>query len=432
MSVGASYNVGVFSATDLSGMLADARRRTLELVSDLSSEQMRVPELDIVNPPVWELGHVAWFQERWALRHLRGEAPLRADGDSFWDSSAVPHHDRWILPLPSRAETLAYMQEVLDRVMERLAADEADEQTAYFHWLAVMHEDMHGEALAYTRQTLGYALPPAWRAHGAQDAPALEGDVEVAGGSFLLGARPGRGFVFDNEKWAHEVQVAPFAIARAPATNAQFAAFVDDGGYRRRDLWTQEGWNWRERADARHPVYWIPEAGGRWMHRFFDRVLPLAPALPVIHVNWHEAQAYCRWAGRRLPTEAEWEWAAATADKRRFPWGEDPPDAERARLDACAAGCAPVSAAAAGDSACGCRQMIGNVWEWTASDFLPYPGFVVDPYKDYSLPWFGSERKVLRGGCWATRARLISNTWRNYFTKDRRDLFAGFRTCAAG
>jgi iron(II)-dependent oxidoreductase len=159
--------------------------------------------------------------------------------------------------------------------------------------------------------------------------------------------------------------------------------------------------------------------------------MPLDPALPVIHVNWFEAEAYCRWAKRRLPTEAEWELAATGMEsRRRFPWGPEPPTLARAHLDGCTTATIPAAALPAGESVFGCRQMIGNVWEWTATDFLPYPGFVVDPYKEYSEPWFGSERKVLRGGCWATRARLISNTWRNYFTKERRDIFAGFRTCA--
>lgn len=421
----------MFSAAELRAMLVDARQRTLDLVSDLTDEQMAVEEIDIINPPIWEIGHVAWFQEKWALRHLRGEASLHPHADEFWDSAAVAHHSRWELPLPSRADTLEYMSDVLDRVLERLPSDEIGDEEAYFHWLALMHEDMHDEAFTYTRQTLGYAAPRGW--HAAREAETREsaaGDVEIEGGIYLLGATPDEQFIFDNEKRAHAVNVAPFAIARCAVTNGQFADFVNDGGYQRREWWREEGWNWRKRERAEHPVYWIPQQNGNWMYRLYDRILPLPAMHPVIHVNWYEAEAYCRWAGRRLPAEAEWELAASGFEKRAYPWGAEKPTAQRANLDACYLGCVAAADRAAGDSPFGCRQMIGNVWEWTATDFLPYPGFVIDPYKEYSQPWFGNERSVLRGGCWATRSRLVRNTWRNFFPKDRRDVFAGFRTCA--
>ena len=420
----------VYTAAQIRDMLEDSRRRTLEVLADLSDEQMQIPELDIVNPPIWEMGHVAWFQEKWALRHLRGRDSLHPKADEFWDSAAVSHHSRWELPLPSRAGTLRYMADVLDGVLEALPDGDLSEDEAYFHWLAAMHEDMHGEALAYTRQTLGYPLPPGWRA-AAETAPEpAAGDVAVEGGNYQVGAEPGQRFVFDNEKWAHEVRIEPFAIARCAVTNGQFASFVDDGGYRRREFWSDEGWRWREREQAGHPVYWVRGAGGGWQQRFYDRVQALAPDEALIHVNWYEAEAWCRWARRRLPSEAEWELAASGYGKCPYPWGAQPPRPEHAHLDGSAAGCLPAAARSAGESPFGCRQMLGNVWEWTATDFGPYPGFEIDPYKEYSAPWFGSQRKVLRGGCWATRSRLIRNTWRNYFTKDRRDIFAGFRTCA--
>lgn len=412
-------------------MLVDARQRTMQLVSDLPDEKLAVPELDIINPPVWEMGHVAWFQERWALRHLRGEASVHPHADEFWDSAAVSHHARWELPLPSRVKTEQYMRDVLDSVLERLPSGDVTDEEAYFHWLGVMHEDMHAEAFAYTRQTLGYPPPAGWRSAVATAAPEASGrDIEIDGGAYLLGAMPGAQFVFDNEKWAHAVHVNPFAIGQYAVTNAEFAEFVNDRGYLRRECWSEEGWRWRAQETAQHPVYWIPQQNGNWMYRFYDRILPLPPEHPVIHVNWYEAEAWCRWAGRRLPTEAEWELAASGPAKTRYPWGEEPPDSRRANLDACSLGCVAVSDRAPGDSPYGCRQMVGNVWEWTASDFLPYPGFVIDPYKEYSEPWFGSDRKVLRGGCWVTRSRLIRTSWRNYFTKERRDIFAGFRSCA--
>ncbi len=421
----------MYSAAALRSMLLDARQRTIDLVSDLSDEQLLVREIDTINPPIWEVGHVAWFQERWVLRHLRREPPIHPLGDEFWDSAAVSHHARWELPLPSRTATHRYMQAVLDTVLERLSADDISEDEAYFHWLAIMHEDMHGEALTYTRQTLGYPPPRGWRpAASSASLQTASGDIEIDGGTYRLGALPGQRFVFDNEKWAHQIQVPPFAIARCVITNDEFTAFVNDGGYQRCEWWSECGWKWRQREHAEHPAYWIPQDNKRWMYRVYDQTLPLPGALPVMHVNWYEAEAYCRWADRRLPTEVEWELAASGMEKTPYPWGEEQPTACRAHLDACSLGCIPVSDRASGDSRNGCRQMIGNVWEWTATDFLPYPGFAVDPYKEYSQPWFGSERKVLRGGCWATRSRLIRNTWRNYFQKDRCDIFAGFRTCA--
>lgn len=418
-------------SVDLGAMLLDARERTFALTLDLSDGQFRVPLLSIINPPLWELGHVAWFQERWCLRYREGMELLPSilrGADSLYDSSAVPHDSRWNLPLPDREATLAYMRTVLELVLERLVREGENADLVYFAQLALFHEDMHGEAFWYTRQTLSYPRPPVAAVKRSLGSGAWPGDVAVPGRKFVLGAAPGSGFVFDNEKWAHEVEIEPFSVARAPVTNAEFAAFVADGGYRRRLLWTDGGWKWREKAGAEAPVYWMKE-GDAWFVRQFDETLPLPPHAPVIHVNWFEAEAWCRWAGRRLPAEAEWELAAGGADKRRYPWGDEAFTPAHANLDGQMPGCADVAAFPAGDSVCGCRQMLGNVWEWTADAFLPYPGFAPDPYRDYSQPWFGSHR-VLRGGCFATRARLIRNTWRNFYTPDRRDVFAGFRTCA--
>ncbi|MGM0559114.1 MAG: SUMF1/EgtB/PvdO family nonheme iron enzyme, partial [Myxococcota bacterium] len=260
---------------------------------------------------------------------------------------------------------------------------------------------------------------------------------DIPGGTFVLGAHKDEAFAFDNEKWAHEVELEPFSIARAPVTNAEFAEFVDDGGYAERDLWSDAGWAWRESEEATQPVYWRRGSNG-WEVRSFQRWTALPPNRPVSHVNWHEAQAYCRWAGRRLPTEAEWEAAASVDDttegqlsrrKRRFPWGDQPPGTDKTNLDGRALGTVDVAAFSKGDSALGCRQMIGNVWEWTSSVFEPFDGFEPDFYQEYSEPWFG-DRRVLRGGSWATRSRLIWNTFRNFFPPDRRDVIAGFRTCA--
>jgi iron(II)-dependent oxidoreductase len=444
--------------------LKETRARTLELVDDLTEAQLIGPRLQIVNPLRWEIGHLAWFQEFWVLRHLGSQPTILKHADELYDSARVTHDTRWDLPLLERDETLAYLEQVLERVIEQASsgnrslrdAEGYDEE--YFLNLVLLHEQMHDEAITYTRQTLSYPRPVIRIAgeqadgvavvnqvrFGTQNAPFaptdnhLMGDAEISGGRFTLGSVPGH-FVFDNEQLAHEVEIAPFAISKAAVTNGEFKQFVEDGGYRRSELWTAEGWQWRTGVGAEHPVYWSLEGNGRWLRRNFDEWVGLDERLPVIHVNWHEADSYCRWAVRRLPTEAEWEMAAsaeATAggrsistDKRAFPWSNDAPTPERANLDWSVMGCIPVNVLPAGDSAFGCRQMIGNVWEWTASDFNPYPGFIAGPYKEYSAPWFGNH-KVLRGGCWATRSRLIHNTYRNFYTPDRRDVWAGFRTCA--
>jgi iron(II)-dependent oxidoreductase len=446
----------------LVAQMRDFRRRTLELVADLDDAQLIGPRLATVNPPLWEIGHVGWFAEFWLLRHLKHRPPLRADGDRLYNSTDVAHDTRWELLLPSRGQTIDYISEVLDRTIEYIDHGGAlGHDEFYFYLLALFHEGMHAEALAYTRQTLAYAAPrlAAATAETARAGP-CPGDVEIPGGDFVIGATSEFPFVFDNEKWAHTVSLAPFRIARAPVTNGEFAGFVESGGYRDPRYWSPAGWHWLETGGSPdlqqsfakffnrdlnriapaesgerldHPCYWRREANGRWLERVYDRYAPLREHCPVVHVSWYEAEAYCNWADRRLPSEAEWEAAAAPdrsdGSRRHFPWGDHAGAAAEANLDWRAGGVVEVGAHSAGDSAFGCRQMIGNVWEWTASDFQPYPGFSADPYREYSQPWFGTH-KVLRGGCWATSSLLIRNTWRNFYTPDRRDVWAGFRTCA--
>jgi iron(II)-dependent oxidoreductase len=458
--------------TNITGLIETMREfrgRLLDLVADLDDRQMIGPRLAIVNPPLWEIGHVAWFQEFWALRHLRSARPILEHGDRLYNSTDVAHDTRWELLLPSRADTLSYMNEVLERCIGRInGKSELSPDEYYFYWLATFHEGMHSEALAYTRQTLAYAAPSFVQplASGETlDPRAWLGDVEIPGGKFLIGASKDVPFVFDNEKWAHEVEIKPFSIARAPVTNGEFLEFVEEDGYRERKYWSAEGWHWLESGGAPqleksfakffnksidervevtafterldHPVYWRALDNGRWEQRVYDRYVLLNEDLPVVHVSWYEAEAYCHWAGRRLPTEVEWEFAASgesgrsglNQQRRYYPWGDHRAEPQHANLDWRGGGLVEVAAHPAGDSAFGCRQMIGNVWEWTADEFQPYPGFSVDPYKQYSEPWFGTH-KVLRGGCWATSSLLIRNSWRNFYTPDRRDVWAGFRTCA--
>jgi len=386
----------------LQAELRSARARTRAIADDLAGARELGPLLAIVNPPRWELGHVGWFQEYWCLR--RGapgryaperRASILPNADGLYNSATVPHDSRWSLPLPDFTATLGYRDRVFELVLDKLRKD-CDEDDAYFAQLSVRHEDMHAEAFHYTRQTLGYEAPRlAAREHPSGER--VSGDAKIPGGAFRPGARPGGGFAFDNEKWSHPVTVRPFRMSRTAVTNAEYRDFVEAGGA--------------------PPRYW-KKIDGVWQCRRFDRWEPLVDDEPVIHVSWREANAYCRFAGRRLPTESEWEFAAAGV----APWTP-----ERANLDN--ASLASVHAYPAGDNPWGVRQLIGNVWEWTATDFLPYPGFVRDPYKEYSEPWFGTH-KVLRGGAFATTPRIGYATYRNFFTPDRADIFAGFRTCA--
>jgi iron(II)-dependent oxidoreductase len=431
-------NAPATDAAALARQLRESRARLQAVTAGLDGGRLLGPKLAIVNPPLWELGHVAWFQEYWCLRREsegRIGEPLLRNADALYDSAKVAHDTRWTLPLPGLESTRAYQAEVLEKVLQRLASEPDNRDLRYFMQLAAFHEDMHAEAFHYTRQTLGYEDPYPMADSGLRMADGAErlatsvaGDAELPGGTFLLGASRGEGFVFDNEKWAHEVRLAPFRIARAPVTHGEYAAFVDAGGYSRREWWTDEGWAWKSGENLHAPKYWT-SVGGAWARRVFDRLAELRPGDPVIHVSWHEAQAYCRYANRRLPSEAEWEYAASwyAGKKRRYPWGIQAPGRPHANLEG--TGITEVGDFPGGDAASGCRQMIGNVWEWTASTFGPYAGFVVDPYKEYSEPWFGTH-KVLRGGSFATTRPLIRNTWRNFYTPDRFDIFAGFRTCA--
>jgi iron(II)-dependent oxidoreductase len=418
------------SVEDLLPLLADARARTLAYTSDLSDAQLNVPLIDIINPFIWELGHMAYFAEFWIMRNLYGRSPIIARADQLYDSAKIPHDDRWTLPLPSRAQTLDFMEQELAAVAQ--AAREIDPvppNARYFHSLALYHEDMHGEAFVYTRQTLGYGRPSFAGSRVGRYGP-LSGDVRIPAGVYTIGAQPDDGFVFDNEKWAHDVALDAFEIARAPVTNEEYLDFISDGGYRRSELWSEEGWSWRQGRALEHPIYWRKgeERDARWERRHFDEYISLEPHEPVCHVSWHEAQAFCVWAGRRLPTEAEWEVAATGGQRRRYPWGDDTSPLERANVDASAGNVLDVAAYPEGDSPFGCRQMIGNVWEWTSTTFGPYPGFSPDPYKEYSEPWFGTHM-VLRGGAWSTRARLITTRWRNFYRPTRCDIITGFRTC---
>lgn len=411
-----------------------------EMIQDLDEDQLRIPYRPCVNPFNWELAHDAWFQEKWVLRNLFNCEPLLDRVDEFYDSTQIDHEKRWVKDLHDPEEIRKYNRKVGERVIEFIESRDITDRERYYILYTVFHTDMHAEAFTYMRQSCGYSPPDLSLESEIPPTPGeLNEDVEIPGGTVQLGASRNRPFVFDNEKWAHEVEVESFQMARTPVTQGQFRAFLNAGGYQNRALWSDTGWAWRLSTGTERPLYWRRKQDGTWEHRFFDRWRSIDPAWPMMHVSYWEAEAYCNWADRRLPTEAEWlaaargstsdEITAVSGHQRTYPWGEASPRPETAALDWYYRKPVGVAALSEGDSPHGCRGMIGNVWEWTSSNFAPFPDFEPDFYQQYSLPWFGS-RKVLKGGSWATRSRFIRNGYRNYFTPDRRDVFTGFRTCA--
>ncbi|QJR14604.1 SUMF1/EgtB/PvdO family nonheme iron enzyme [Usitatibacter palustris] len=378
----------LYEPAALSEALSEARARTLAIYSHLDVGQWNVPYLETVNPPQWELAHIAWFQEFWCLRNGgRGGRSHFENADALWNSSIVAHRDRWEIARAPRAPVSAYMADTLDATLEALARSSEEER--YFFRLALLHEDMHAEALLMTLQALALPAPPLPALDPPHSEPTPTRDVIFDGGEFVQGTPAGsRAFAFDNEGPAFTTHVDPFAIADRPVSQGEFAQFVED-------------------QKLPPPRYWRRQ-DGTWQARRFDTWHALDAFAPMIHVALPEAEAYCRWADRRLPTESEWEFAARES-------------VEAGTLDYRHTG--PHGGGQ------GLRHMLGGVWEWTASPFAPYAGFVAGPYTDYSQPWFHTHQ-VLRGGCFATRSRLVHNRWRNFYRPERADAFAGFRTCA--
>ncbi len=375
-------------APALAQQLRASRARTLALLEAYEAAlgpALVVPSSPQLNPPLWEVGHIAWFQEFWLARNPQRSLGVQADplvarrlsllppADALYNSSEVAHDNRWHLPLPDLNATRAYLQATLDQTLALLATEHNNAAALYFYRLALFHEDMHGEAAVYMAQALGIGLPPALWGEGATRPVGAEQSLQVAAGDWTLGYT-GRGFAFDNELAPQKVRLEAYAIDNQPVSWRRYLPFVEEGAYAApRYL--------RQVAQTTGAPIWQQCRFGQWQ--------ALDLEAPACHLSYFEAEAWCRWAGRKLPTEAQWEQAAMT--RPEFDWGE--------------------------------------VWEWTASTFNPYPGFVAHPYLDYSAPWFG-DRPVLRGASRATSKRMAHPRYRNYFTPERNDIHAGFRTCA--
>ena len=376
----------------------EARAYTLAVFDSLAAAGFdacdKVPRLAHLNPPLWELGYIAWFAEWFVLREARSSHPADAvrasmltKGDDWFDPNTVPHRARWNLDLPGAGALKTYCREVKDRALDKLERLEDDDDKLYPYRLALALEDMRGEVLANALQSLGVILPPQLAQRSIS--PWSQGEIRFPGGTLHLGTAKGEGFVFDNEQWAHPVYVPAFVMDSTLVSNAQYAEFVADGGYENPHYWSVAGRAWLMAQDCAAPRGWIRSHSGWLCERFGLRIAPNSQE-PVRHVNLFEAQAYCQWAARRLPTEAEWEFAVMSGHPA-LRWGD--------------------------------------LWEWTCTPFEPYPGFEAGPWREYSAPSFATHQ-VLRGASFATPERMRWPKFRSFAFPERSQMFVGFRTCA--
>jgi iron(II)-dependent oxidoreductase len=388
----------------LAGRLVEARRHTLKLVEPLTHEQLNRVYDPILSPLIWDLGHIGNFEELWLVQRIGGREPLRGDLGELYDAIEQPRKIRGELPILRADEVRPYMDQVRERTLEVLGEIELDPEDpllsdGFVYEMLLAHEYQHNETMLQLLQMVeSYDPVEVDRAPAAEkvvDGPEM---VRVEGGAFEIGAGA-TGFAYDNERPRHRVQVAPFLIDRTPVSNGDYIGFLDETG-------------------TEPPMYWERDGEGGWVRTAMGATEQVDPSVPVIHVSWNEADAYARWAGKRLPTEPEWEVAAAGASR------------DRANLDELSFGCAPAGAYADAPAECGAVQMLGDVWEWTSSDFTAYPGFSAFPYPEYSEVFFGDTYKVLRGGAWASRRDVIRPSFRNWDLAERRQIFAGIR-CAS-
>ncbi|MHB1875789.1 MAG: ergothioneine biosynthesis protein EgtB [Streptosporangiaceae bacterium] len=421
----------------IAARLASARDRTSGLTDCVDDADLVRQHSPLMSPLVWDLAHVANQEELWLLREVGGRDPLHPEIDPLYNAFEHPRAERPSLPLLPPAEARSYARDVRGRVLdllERVSFTTAElTRDGFVFGMIAQHEQQHDETMLATHQlrdgTPVLVAPPP--GPPAPDVLRLPAEVLVPGGPFTMGSST-EPWALDNERPAHQVDVPSFYLDTTPVTNAAYAQFIADGGYDNPRWWTPAGWDHRQRAGLVAPQFWQRDGAGGWLRRRFGALEPVPPAEPVLHVCWYEADAYARWAGRRLPTEAEWEKAArhdpVTGRSLRYPWGDTDPTPEVANLGQRHLQPAPAGSYPAGAAPSGARQLIGDVWEWTASDFLPYPGFRAWPYREYSEVFFGPECKVLRGGAFSADPVACRGTFRNWDYPIRRQIFAGFRT----
>ncbi|MCQ4083041.1 ergothioneine biosynthesis protein EgtB [Streptomyces sp. RB6PN25] len=416
--------------------LITARSRTRTLTTCVDDHDLTAQHSPLMSPLVWDLAHIANQEELWLLRNVGGRDPMHPEIDPIYDAFEHPRAERPTLPLLAPAEARGYAAEVRGRVLDLLDSTELRGtpllDAGFAFGMIAQHEQQHDETMLITHQLrrgpAALDAPPP--APAPADALRLPAEVLVPGGPFTMGTST-EAWALDNERPAHTVDIAPFFLDTTPVTCGDYLAFIEDGGYHEPRWWAPDGWAMVREHTLTAPLFWSRE-GGQWLRRRFGLIEPVPREEPVLHVSWYEADAYARWAGRRLPTEAEWEKAArhdpATGRSRRFPWGDADPGPDHANLGQRHLRPAAAGSYPQGASPLGIRQLIGDVWEWTASDFLPYPGFRAFPYREYSEVFFGSAYKVLRGGAFAVDPVACRGTFRNWDYPVRRQIFAGFRT----
>ncbi|MEO8088825.1 MAG: ergothioneine biosynthesis protein EgtB [Gemmatimonadales bacterium] len=425
----------------IAGQLFEARDRTFLLTSPLTDEELHAQQDPLMSPILWDLGHIAHFEELWLTRNLEGPVEF-VEMPGLFNPFEHPRNERGALRLPGMAESREIMDEIRGRVLGRLAINDFDPgnpllRDGYVYNMVLQHEYQHNETILQTLQLKrGRPYSPAVRFDAPPDpgssAPAGRGTmVRFPGGEVEIGTDD-RSAAYDNERGRHQVELFPFSIDQHPVTNGDFLIFIAAGGYSAREFWSEAGWKWLSESGVQAPLYWS-WVDGSWVTRSMDQAGPVEPSHPVCHVSYYEAEAFARFAGKRLPTELEWEaaasWDPASGAKRTYPWGEEQPSRDLANVDQLSFGTRAVGSYPRNVSPLGCYGMIGDVWEWTSSDLTPYPGFQSFPYREYSETFFGPEYKVLRGGSWATRPGAIRNTFRNWDYPIRRQIFSGFR-CA--